>query len=201
MFTRLSSFTYGNYKIANTQDADVNSNIELIITVQKYEKQALLLLLGKALSNDLYSNVELDNGRLNFTVKDQADQKFKDLVNGCSYTKDSETFFWKGLVVEVAKIEDKAVYETLMAPYIFFYNSLNNRTQNLGIGEGRASGKNVINESSANKRVDAWNDFVQWSSLGFSENNVSLLKFLQDNEAIYGKCQALELNTLTYYDI
>ena len=210
MFTRLSNFTYGNYRIANIQDDALDNNIELLIHIQKYEQECLRLLLGSEVYEEFMSNLEL-SGNGFYEVKSTSDPKWNWLLNGKSYDalnsgcscncQNSEKRYWKGLVKSVATIQDKDVFETLMASYIFYNWSLNYRTLNLGTGEGRGESKSAAPESSKNKRVDSWNEFVQWAHFGYSCTDVSLSCFLKDHETEFPNVNGINLKPLTYYDI
>jgi hypothetical protein len=211
MFTRLSNFTYGNYKIANIQADALDENMEILIHIQKYEQQSLRLLLGDKTYTDFMANVELESGY--YKVKADSDPKWDLLLNGTSYPATAlnsgchydslidKNIKWSGLVKKVATIQEKDVIESLMAPYIFYYWSLNTRTLNLGTGEGRVDSKSATQESSKNKRIDAWNEFVQWASHGYSCTDVSLMKFLEDHLDLFPEVNKIALNPLTYYDI
>jgi len=212
MFTKLSNFTYGNYRIANIQADALDNNFELLIHIQKYEQESLRLLLGDSLYEEFISNLELDSDGF-YKVKSTADQKWNWLLNGTSYIatalgsgcncgcQNNENHYWGGLVKKVATIQNKDVFETLMAYYIFYNWSLNYRTSNLGIGEGRSNSKSATQESSKNKRVDAWNEFVRLAYFGYSCTDVSLLKFLQDHKEEFPNVNEFYLQPMTYYDI
>lgn len=199
MFTRLSNFTYGNYQIANITSTEVNVDTQLLIHIQKYEKEGLQLLLEEALYGEFMSNLELDS--LYWKLKSSAAEKWGWLLNGKSYPDPldaSKTKNWKGIVCKVAKIQDVDIYESMLASFVFFYYSLNSRTLNTGAGESKMKVDNTTQESSSNKRADAWNDFVRWASHSFSESNVSLFQFLYDHRDLYGKDCFIELNTMIY---
>lgn len=200
MFTRLSNFTYGNYQISNLTATEVNVDVQVLIQIQKYEKECLLTMLGDELYNELMSNLELDSTGY-WTLKSGADVKWNWFLYGHEYLVGDCVFNWYGIVKTVATIQEKEVIETMMASYIFFFYSLGTRTLNTGTGEGRMTADNTTQESSKNKRIDAWNDFVQWAGFGFSKTNVSLNKFLCDNQELYDKDCFTCLNTMTYYDI
>ena len=202
MFTRLSNFSYGNYQIANLTATEMNVDTQLLIQIQKYETECLQLLIGASLYDELISQLEIDG--LYWKLKAGVDAKWGKLLNGTTYISsiDGDTSKkWNGLVKKVAVIQDKEVFESLMASYIFFYYSLNTRTLNTGAGEAKLKTDNTTQESSKNKRVDAWNEFVQWSYFGISETNVSLYEFLSAHTAEFGEICFPALNTMTYYDI
>lgn len=196
MFTRLSNFTYGNYAIANIQVNSVDDDLSLKIQIQKYEQQCLRLLLGDTTYEAFMDEVELDSDGY-YKLKSTAPEKWGWLVNGKLYDNRK----WSGLVKKVAVIQDKDILETLMAPYIFYYWSLNTRTLNLGTGEGRLDSKSSTQESSKNKRIDAWNEFVQWASFGYSCTNVSLNSFLCSHPDDFPEANLVTLNPLNYYDL
>lgn len=213
MFTSRSNFTYGNYRIANIDVAEIDNNVDLTIHIQKYEQECLRLILGDCLYNELMTNVELDNQTGLYKLKDTADEKWGWLLNGKNYEATESVNFcachssscskhqWDGLVRQVAEIDSKKIYETIMASYIFFYWSLNNRTLNLGVGEGAGIAQNATQESGSNKRVDSWNKFVQDVDFGFSNTKVSLNQFLYEHQDYFPEASTVCLNTMTYYDI
>jgi len=201
MFTRLSNFSYGNYQIANLTATEMNVDTQLLIQIQKYETECLQLLLGASLYDQFMSQLDLDG--LYWKLKDGVDAKWGWLLNGRTYESDSISTSkkWNGLVKKVAVIQEKEVFESLMASYIFFQYSLNTRTLNTGAGEAKLKTDNTTQENSKNKRVDAWNEFVQWSYYGISETNVSLYEFLNTHTTEFGEIHFPALNTMTYYDI
>lgn len=201
MFTRASNFTYGNYQIANIQKQNGDLETNYLIQIQKYENQCLRMILGERLYSELMANVELD-GKY-WKVKAGSDAKWGKLVNGASYAGNcGNDLTWKGLVITVATIGNVDVVETLPALFAFYQISLNERTLSTGVGEAKLNGDNTTQESSKNKRVDAWNELVQWVCYGFHNNDsVSLNQFLCDNSEDYSNAVTVHLNTLTYYDI
>lgn len=201
MFTRSSNFSYGNYHIANIlKESQVST--EFLIQIQKYETEGLKLLLGSTLYSEFISKLELVD--YFWSVKSGMDAKWSNLLNGCNYPNPldaNQTKTWRGIVNKVAKIGNLDVIESILAPYIFYYYSLNTRTLNFGTGEGKLKTDNTTQESNKNKRIDAWNEFVQWSTIGFSNTDVSLFQFLNDHKDIFNFDCFVELNIMTYYDI
>lgn len=199
MFTRLSNFTYGLSRIANTQGDALEDNVELIIHIKKYEQECLRLILGATLFDELMQNVELDGNY--YKLKESAIDKWGWLLNGKEYTVNDESKKWIGLVSKVATINEVDVFETLMANYVFYHWSLNNRTINVGTGEGEYDSKAIIASSGNFKRVDVWNEFVKWASYGWSSSQVSLYQFLEDKKLDFPTVNTTSLKTMTYYDI
>lgn len=207
MFTRISNFTYGAYRIANIDTAGSNNNIELILHIQKYENECLKLILGECLYKDLMDNVEKDADTGYYKLKSGAEDKYNWLLNGhnyeddCSCESNCKNKIWQGLVREVAEIESTKIFETIMSSYIYFNWSLDYRTLNLGVGEGKGSAANTVIEVTRDKRVDAWNKLVQDVSFGFTNANVSLYQFLDHFKDLYPKSERVCFKTMTYYDI
>lgn len=212
MFTRLSNFTYGNYKIANIEAAGVDKNLELSIHIQKCEEQCLRMILGDALYEDLMANVEKD-GDGTWKLKENAAEKWGWLISGKSYTATGIASGcgydwtgcvnngWDGLVKKVATIGDKDVFESILAPYIFYYWSLNNRTIITGNGEGKGKADGTTQESTKHKRIDAWNEFAQSVYIGYPGCRVCLNQFLLEHPEDYPTAKLVSIGTMTYYDI
>lgn len=208
MFTRLSQFTYGNYVIPNIDTVKINNNTALLIHIQKYEEEALRLAIGDCLYNEFISNLEIGTDGY-YKVKEDAPEKWGWLLNGHTYDAPGDGCNsgkcnknkWDGIVKNVAKIQDANVYESILAPYVFFKWSQNYRTINTGVGEGKGIAQGTLPESSSNKRVDAWNEFVQLVAFGHPNTRVSLYHFLGEHKSLFPDFQSVCFNTMTYWDI
>lgn len=201
MFTRISNFTYGNYSIPNIESITVNNNVALLIAIQKFEMQGLRMVVGDCLVDEFLKHIEVDSNGY-YVLKSGADAKWGWLLNGHTY--DSVSFCsgcgkvaWKGLVYKVANVKGADVFESVLAPYIFYNWSLEHRTINTGVGEAKGIADGTIAVSSNNKRVDAWNDFV--NQISYSAN--SLYRFLSDHRAEFPEFRSKCLNVITYWDI
>ncbi len=213
MFTRIHNFTYGNYQIANIEEDAANNNIELVLHIKKYEPEFLRMVFGECMYADLMDNVEIVSGATYYSLKTGADPKWGRLINGHTYdateldsgcgchSQSCAKHTWDGLVKKIATIDSKDIYETVMSSYIFYQWSLNNRTLNLGTGEGKITAQNTTQESTANKRVDAWNKIVQEVDFGYTNTRVSLNQFLKENELDYPNAQTMCFKPMTYYDV
>lgn len=205
MFTRISNFTYGAYRIANIDTVGANNNIELILHIQKFENECLRLILGECLYEDLMSNVEKDADGY-YKLKDSVDAKYGWLLfghkyeDGCYCDSQCKNKIWQGLVRQIAEIENTKIFETIMSSYIYFHWSLNYRTLNVGVGEAKGSASNTVVENTRNKRVDAWNKMVQDVAFGFTNANVSLYQFLDNFKDDFPTGERVCFKTMTYYD-
>jgi hypothetical protein len=211
MFTRLSNFSYGSYRIANIDSGcDANASIEMTIHLQKYEQEFLRMVLGECLYAELLENLETD-GNGYYELIETAEEKWSWLVNGKSYTAtlnncgcsstSCSTHKWDGLIRKVATVQSESIWETIMAPYIYFNWALNYRTLNLGVGEGSGTSNGATQENTSNKRVDAWNEIVTSVNYGYPNGRVSLNQFLQDHQTEFPTAQTVCPNLMTYYDI
>lgn len=212
MFTRISQFTYGNYVIPNIKTETTNNNSALLIHIQKYEEEALRMVIGDCLYDELMENIEIGNDGF-YKLKDNVDEKWGWLLNGRKYDAVNTNCGcgcgggncgkrkWDGLVKTVANISDVAVKESILAPYVFYQWSLNYRTLNTGVGEAKGVSDGTIPQPSANKRIDAWNEFVKNVSHGFAGSRVSLYCFLNDHKTEFPDFTGPCLNTITYWDI
>ncbi len=176
----------------NESNTDAGTKLEYFVD----EKVRLLLstkALGSVLFNQLNSNIT--NGVLSNT----APQKWKDLVNGKTYTKDDKTYVWEGL------LQTKGTFKkSLLAYYTYYYWLMDNVSTMVGIGEVRGEAKNAVNVNSTQRLTTVWNEFIKlyqgendcyilqkylYNGVPVSDyynnnqnNYVSLLRFLKDNE-------------------
>lgn len=203
MFTRLSNFSYGNYKITNIEEKVLNNQTELLIHIQKKEKEFLQLALGNKLYTELMQNLELDENGY-WKIIEGADDKWTKLVYGDKPQDDEECCskdkVWNGLIYPIATIKGIDVIESILTPWLYYFWSLDNRTLPSGVGEFKGNAQGVTMASSSNKRVDAWNEFVKFVDYG-DHRNKSLFQYLRCHFSDYNVCENLHLKTMTYYDI
>jgi hypothetical protein len=173
-----------------------------------YEKPRLLLqnCLGSVLFSQL--DAQVTDGVLNT----DADQKWKDLVNGITY--DSKV--WKGL-----NYQEGSFKVSLLAYFTFWY-WINDNVTTLGSGgEVQIQTKNASNVNPTSYQVQIWNrflemyqglpynycypsvshlngaTFVDYYNGGINSNYVSLLQFLQDNPSNYPSPQLFTFENLS----
>jgi len=181
----------------NEMDSDTLSSLDVM--VDDYVRLLLQNLLGYELFNDLDSNIE------NGVLKEDAAQKWVDLVNGVEYTKDSKTHFWNGLIYK------RGLHNhSLLAKYVFYYWLKDSVSLLTGTGEKSITASNMIAVNSNQRMLNVWNSFVEdyqynycktlapseyyhngvliidWLGNNQKENQyVSLVKFISDHESDY----------------
>lgn len=185
-----------NLTVPTTDNLDVvGTDNTLSQFIDKYARLLLKNALGITLFN-LFDQ-DLTDGSL----KAGADQIWKDLVNGKTYTDNGVTKVWKGL-----KFTEGVFKGSVLAHYTYYHWYLWQMSQISNFGEVKGSTVNAINVNENTKLVQIWNEFTQMyqgnsETIGtysikngvpfydyFSVNNnedVSLLQFLIDNDTDY----------------
>ena len=194
MITNASYFIGDIYlaQVGENASSQVNNNDKLQSFIDKYEANILIKALGRKLYNEFKSNLNADG-----TIKDEADSKWSNLLNGTEYVKNGTTYYWKGLVTD---------NECLMAYYIYYKYVNASVTQQTTLGTIKAEAKNASSASAIPNTVDAWRCLYDWYIGGnvynpivythngvyvedwFSGDNskeVSLYQFLSDNKDNY----------------
>ena len=158
------------------------------------------LLAQKALGNILFDQLDaaIDaNGNLNAG----ADQKWKDLVNGKSYTYNDKSYKWKGLIYTEGTFKG-----SVLAHFIFYNWRIEKLSRTSAMGQTTGEAVNQTQVDSTPSVVDIWNEFIEmyqgdiYASGGavsyingipfidYASNEsdyVSLLTFLSHNEETY----------------
>lgn len=157
----------------------------------KYGDEKPRLLLQNSLGSVLFT--DLDSQVTNGVLDNDADQKWKDLVNGKEY----DGKVWKGLNYE------EGSFKVSLLAYFTYWNWLNDSLSN----NLQVQVKNAENVNDTNSLVNVWNTFIQMYQGGICEfdkriynihgttfvdwyngnnsNYVNLLQFLQDNPTDY----------------
>lgn len=190
------SYFIREYNVPNTVELQANTSNNL----DYYIDERVRLLLQMALGSELFA--ELDDNITSGVLDNDAPQKWKNLVNGCTYTKDDKDYVWKGLLQL-----DGTFKNSLLTPYVYYYWLKGNISSVLGVGEVVTNGKNATNVNSTQRLVETWNDFVNqyqgdctyrnnayihngviiydYYQNGKNNNYISLLQFLKDNDTDY----------------
>ncbi len=209
-FVKPIFFEFEPVKIANVAE-NGSLKTELARFIALYEKQCLMDILGECLYKELIDSFELLQDATEFTLKDDATEPIKRLVNGYSYTAPAETDceawtlsyllggcgcgcgsstcttrVWQGFVKTDQYLVGTEMTESkssFIADYIYYHYLLINRSFSTGSGQQVLTGENSTTVSNFSKRIDRYNEFVG-GVLGKS-NETSLYRFLHDNKADY----------------
>jgi hypothetical protein len=203
------TFFIGKYAIAGLEDTDATASTELEYLIDEKGR----LLLQKAFGNnvlydDFNTYIEADG-----TLDPLAPQKWKDLVDGVTYTKDDVEYRWRGLTFTEGTWKG-----SLMTQFVYCSWIEQNVSYLSGVGEVQAAAKNAPAVNSTQRYVTVWNGFVKmyqggvyngrfgwhdfgnwqygyhWSQYNYwnpcDDGTVSLLKFLYDNPEAYPDVKA-----------
>lgn len=173
-----------------------DNEVAFEVYIDKYARLLLQNALGNVLFDDLNSDIE------NGSLKSDADQKWKDLVNGKSYEYNGKTFKWKGLL-----FTEGAFKGSVLAQYTYYHWHLDQISQMSGIGEVKGNAVNTTNVNSTRRSVKVWNEYIEMYQGGAAQDSykfsyvngipfhdyftqdvsdyVSLLTFLRHNETDY----------------
>lgn len=171
----------------NEMDSDVSSDLD--IDIDKYVRSLLRDALGLDLFKDLDSNI------VNGALKEDALDKWKDLVNGIEYIKNGINYKWGGLIQTEGSFKN-----SLLAKYVYFFWLRDSVSKLTGVGEKRIEATNAVSVNSSQRLVSIWNSFIEdyqgqtlvpspyscfdtytWEDDGF----VSLIQFISDNATDY----------------
>lgn len=138
--------------------------------IERYEKQALIDLLGYTLYKDLKAEIDAEAGY---------STRWDRLVNGheyeVSYNGDTHLVKWEGLVNDEKR--------SLLAYYIYFYFVRYNITHTTGFGEMMQQSENAQRISPSQKMVNAWNEYIRLRGLvGEPEIDPTAYNFLDNFE-------------------
>lgn len=120
------------------------------IWIDKYARLLLQNALGNVLFNELDSQIK--DGNLNT----DADQKWKDLVNGTSYTYGGKSYHWKGLIFTEGTFKG-----SILAHYVYYHWHVEQLSRMSGMGEVKGNAVNATNVNSTSRTVKIWNEYIE----------------------------------------
>jgi hypothetical protein len=192
----------GILNVPNIYEVNSDELINLNMNIDKYARLFMQEFLGAELFIDFDSH--LTGGVLDNT----APQKWKDLVNGVTYTLNNKTFVWKGLIYTQGTTN-----VSLIANFVYYFAYQN--SINTSVGQVLVNPRNATNINPSEHLTEVFNDFVdkyqgysmpnanQYYHNGvlfldyYNGNNsgfVSLLQFVTDKKADYETINAPCLN-------
>lgn len=201
-FVKPLFFEFEPIKIANVSENGALP-AELSRSIALYEKLCLIEVLGVELYTEVINSLELLTGSTDFTLKADATQEIKDLINGKTYNFtytdfnfdflgcacDSTTTTqrtWQGFIQTDEFLTGTAIgsiKRSFIADYIYYNYLLTNKSISTGAGQQVLSGENSTSVMNVYKRIERYNEFV-FAVLG-KENQVGLYQFLHDNKDSY----------------
>ena len=183
--------------IPNVNELQGNASTELTLFIDDKVRLLLQNVLGFELFTDLDSDIT------NGVLKTDAEQKWKNLVNGVTYTKEGKQYRWKGLLYTEGTFKS-----SLLADYVYYFWLENEVSNMTGVGEVVQVSKNAVSVNSTQRLIKTWNRFVNavnggeiygrrgvsylhngvlvtdWMN-GVSSNYVDLFTFLKENQTDY----------------
>lgn len=222
-----SMFT-GDIHIPNLNETCIQ-DFEIYKLISKWERECLELVLGKCLAEELLEQIELktdpETEEQSYGFKDDAEDKWKWLVNGRTYEASDEfvTRFmnlsefgfgcasggckkhhWEGFVTTTPSIVNgkaESFQESFLAYYVYFMWSFNNQSRTTGIGEQKPQAKNSEAVNDKLKRVDAWNYFVAKVKLCSRGGRTSLDGFIREHSELFEDFQESHVKLSNYWDV
>lgn len=150
-----SSYFKGDIYLPQVGDGasrQVNNDDALKNFIYEYEPRILIKGLGRRLYKEF--SAELQN---NGTIKTTADQKWSDLLNGKEYTKDSTTYYWRGIVEKQGSL-----VKSFIAYYVYYWYVRDGVAQKTTLGVVDAKAKNAKGASAIPTLTHAWREFHSW---------------------------------------
>ena len=220
------SFFTGDIFIPNLEETCVK-NVEFYKLMSKWEKEALELVLGKCLADELLEQIEIvdgENGK-EYKLKSDADPKWSYLVSGRKYSEKDEgvgEFYdlsasgcgctsgvctvhnWEGLVRSQTVIINgqTATYkESLLAYYVYYMWTFDNASKTTGVGEQLPEAKNSQTVSNRVKRISAFNYFWTWTRGCQRGGHTGLHIFIKEHAGLYESFEEICFDNPNFYGI
>lgn len=221
-----SSFFTGDIFIPNLEENCIK-NVEFYKLMSKWEKEALELVLGKCLADELIEQFEIvgEDGAKEYKLKSDADQKWNYLIDGRKYAETDEMVDhfadlsvsgcgcnssvctkhnWEGLVRKQTILldGDEAVYnESLLAYYVYYMWCFDNASKTTGVGEQLPEAKNSTGISNKVKRIAAWNYFWTWVRACQRGGKIGLHIFLKEHSGSFESFEEICFENQNIYGI
>lgn len=155
MITKHSHFK-GDIHIPNVEDTAPNSNLlgnatSLDLFIDECESDVLTQCLGYSLYDEFINQFN-ESGEL----KEEAPEKWNDLLNGKEYQVDGKNVKFRGLTFKQGNLD-----RSLIAYYVFYQFLENDESSYTGTGIKKEKSKNSENASAAPKAIKAWRKFYK----------------------------------------
>lgn len=188
------TYFYGRYSIPNIQEMQSDAQKRINDIIDEKVREVLMGALG------FEQFAGFDNQVVNGELLINADQKWKDLVEGVTYDGKK----WNGLTYALGGAK-----KSFLVPYVFYHYLSEDQPNYTGIGMAIQRGKNQEIVSKVPTLSEAWNDFLEgyqgWKTgvlprvqthygatfvdfLGHNyqdRNIVTLIRYLADHSDVY----------------
>lgn len=133
----------------------VGNKSEADSSIMRYEPDILTKTLGYSLKKAFMDQFDYNAQTMLHTIKSGADQKWKDLLNGTTYTKNGVEVVWRGII-----FTDEDVKRSFITNYVYCKWLEKETSKHLGVGLSVPQAKGATRANPAYKFTDAYNDFV-----------------------------------------
>ena len=149
---------------------DISDTNELDSFIEEYSNQCYLKCFGYTLLSEINDNVQDGN------VNENADQKWKDLINGEIVTlADGIKRNWKGLTYKINESDENNSYG-FAANYIYYFFERSQFVTKSTTGDQKPDAINATSVNPGYKVSIAWNKFVD-EVVGFNNAvNMNIIK-------------------------
>lgn len=151
--------------IPNLKEAQVyGETMEFETWIDKEARQCLKDALGYQNYSELDSYI--DNGQL----KDEAPEKWKNLVYGASFQLNGVNVKWEGLLIQEGVFKKSLLAQFVYAKWLEFQTS-----KMTGTGEKRTKSSGSQSVNGTHRYVSVWNQFVTeyQGAINFSQSSIS----------------------------
>lgn len=167
--------------ISTSPNEEAGNGLLLDDFIQKYEREVLIKCLGYPLYKLFKSQFDIDAVTGQWTIKDDADAKWDELLNGVEYQINGRDAVWKGLIHSFSDIADEEPNQSFIAPYVYSKFVVSEEYSHSGVGFQREKSKNSDVVPAYVKAINGWNMFVSMTEFTNQRTlEVTLYDFLQD---------------------
>lgn len=181
----------------------------LEIAISEYEQEALVLVLGRCLYDELISQLEWSDEKSRYVLKEGSPEKYNWLLNGRTYEYDGQKAYpcgcgcpsgnchtkkFSGIISTMTISPTKKVEKNYVAFYIYYHWKTMMESVTSGTGEQIPEVANSTTVYNKKKRYRAWNKFLMWVD--------ELNEFLQHHSDDFPNAQMnCKLKAKNIYDI
>ena len=183
------SYFKDEIRLANITDVSPNGNAGngklLDRFINKYEREVITKCLGSHLFLLFKEQFDINPQTGKWTLKDDADAKWDELLNGVEYEINGRNVIWRGLLHNDSDIDGAGNDHSPIAYYVYYQFVNSEEYSHSGTGFQREKAKNAMVVSGTPKVVFAWNRFVEMTEYRYSDTDeVTLYGFLSDMNSI-----------------